>query len=448
MIRSSWYSRKAPGGTQRGDSENRGKRRGEPKIQNGKADNGLTESDVGENEMEELILICEDSVEGILTAIYRIYEWKLCDKRVKIQTGASDLWLFAQYREVAPDAECAVKVARTLQRRLGEQAWEAISYALVSEEADKGQAVYETVAAGLSGRIRGPLLQALAEPCIHRVFALSRSVHRVRERVLQFLRFQEITGAPQNTRRKPVDELCIPQAQERMRQNNITRFVVHAPYIINLANTVKPEVFSLAVEFLAKEIERTEAMGSDVLILHPGSHVGAGTDAGIHQIIEGLNEVLSQPSPVRIALETMAGKGSEIGKRFEELAAIYDGVRFPDRLRVCFDTCHVHDAGYDLTANPDLVLDEFDKTLGKDQIAVFHINDSKNERGASKDRHADLGTGQIGFDPLYHIVHHPDFLTIPKILETPWYPDPQNPKKLLPPYRREIAWLRAGRIDT
>ena len=125
--------------------------------------------------MEELILICEDSVEGILTAIYRIYEWKLCDKRVKIQTGASDLCLFAQYREVMPDAECAAKVARTLRRRFGEQAWEAISYALASEEADKSQAVYETVAAGLSGRIRGPLLQALAEPCIHRVFALSRT---------------------------------------------------------------------------------------------------------------------------------------------------------------------------------------------------------------------------------------------------------------------------------
>ena len=160
----------------------------------GEEDDGLTESDVGENEMEELILICEDSVEGILTAIYRIYEWKLCGKRVKIQTGASDLCLFAQYREVMPDAECAAKVARTLRRRFGEQAWEAISYALASEEADKSQAVYETVAAGLSGRIRGPLLQALAEPCIHRVFALSRSVHRVRERVLQFLRFQEITG--------------------------------------------------------------------------------------------------------------------------------------------------------------------------------------------------------------------------------------------------------------
>ena len=125
-------------------------------------------------------------------------------------------------------------------------------------------------------------------------------------------------------------------------------------------------------------------MGSDVLILHPGSHVGAGTDAGIHQIIEGLNEVLSQPSPVRIALETMAGKGSEIGKRFEELAAIYDGVRFPDRLRVCFDTCHVHDAGYDLTANPDLVLDEFDKTLGKDQIAVSISTTARTKREPPK----------------------------------------------------------------
>ena len=164
------------------------------KVLYGEGNDGLTESDVGENEMEELILICEDSVEGILTAIYRIYEWKLCGKRVKIQTGASDLCLFAQYREVMPDAECAAKVARTLRRRFGEQAWEAISYALASEEADKSQAVYETIAAGLSGRIRGPLLQALAEPCIHRVFALSRNVHRVRERVLQFLRFQEITG--------------------------------------------------------------------------------------------------------------------------------------------------------------------------------------------------------------------------------------------------------------
>ena len=259
--------------------------------------------------------------------------------------------------------------------------------------------------------------------------------------------FMFYTGAPQNTRRKSISELNIDAAWDYLSQHQIEEIIVHAPYIINLGNSVKPETFELAVQFLQLEIERTAACKSQTLILHPGAHVGAGTEAGIAQIIKGLNEVLTADTPCNIALETMAGKGSEIGRSFEELAQIYDGVIHSDKLRVCFDTCHVHDAGYDLTANPDLVLDEFDKTLGKDQIAVFHINDSKNEKGAAKDRHANLGVGQIGFAPLYHIVHHPDFLTIPKILETPWYPDPQNPKKLLPPYRREIAWLRAGRID-
>lgn len=256
--------------------------------------------------------------------------------------------------------------------------------------------------------------------------------------------FMLYTGAPQNTRRKSVDELCIPQAHELMKQNGITRFLVHAPYIINLGNSVKPETYSLAVDFLAQELVRTQAMGCSTLILHPGSHVGAGTQAGLKCIIEGLNEVLSQPSDVCIALETMAGKGSEIGRSFEEIAAIYDGVRFPERLRVCFDTCHVHDAGYDIVNDPDGVLGQFDRIIGKEQIAVFHINDSKNERGAAKDRHSDIGEGFIGFSPLYRIVHHPDFLNIPKILETPWYPDPEHPGKVLPPYRREIQWLLSG----
>ncbi len=256
--------------------------------------------------------------------------------------------------------------------------------------------------------------------------------------------FMLYTGAPQNTRRKSVDELCIPQAHELMKQNGITRFLVHAPYIINLGNSVKPETYSLAVDFLAQELVRTQAMGCSTLILHPGSHVGAGTQAGLKCIIEGLNEVLSQPSDVCIALETMAGKGSEIGRSFEEIAAIYDGVRFPERLRVCFDTCHVHDAGYDIVNDPDGVLGQFDRIIGKEQIAVFHINDSKNERGAAKDRHSDIGEGFIGFSPLYRIVHHPDFLNVPKILETPWYPDPEHPGKVLPPYRREIQWLLSG----
>ena len=253
--------------------------------------------------------------------------------------------------------------------------------------------------------------------------------------------FMVYTGAPQNTRRKAVEDLNITAAQDYMKEHGIDSFVVHAPYIINLANTVKPETFQLAVEFLAKELDRTLAMGSNILILHPGSHVGAGVEAGTAQIIKGLNEVLSQNSKCLIALETMAGKGSEIGKTFEEIAAIYDGVTHNDKLRVCFDTCHTHDAGYDVKHNFDDVIEQFDKTLGKDQIAVFHINDSKNVCGASKDRHANIGDGEIGFEALRNIVHHPDFLDIPKILETPYLTDPQDAKKKFPPYKDEIARL-------
>lgn len=258
--------------------------------------------------------------------------------------------------------------------------------------------------------------------------------------------FMLYTGAPQNTRRKAVSELRVDEAWQHMHHHGMKGFVVHAPYIINLANSVKPETYRLAVDFLAQELVRTQQMGSRILILHPGSHVGAGTEAGIASIVQGLNEVLQEPSDVCIALETMAGKGSEIGRTFEELASIYDRVKYPDRLRVCFDTCHVHDAGYDIVNDLDGVLEQFDHYIGKDQIAVFHINDSKNERGAAKDRHADIGEGFIGFEPLYQLVHHPDFPGIPRILETPWYPDPQNPGQTLPPYKKEIAWLRTGQL--
>lgn len=258
--------------------------------------------------------------------------------------------------------------------------------------------------------------------------------------------FMLYTGAPQNTRRKAVSELRVDEAWQHMNHHGMKGFVVHAPYIINLANSVKPETYRLAVDFLAQELVRTQQMGSRILILHPGSHVGAGTEAGIASIVQGLNEVLQEPSDVCIALETMAGKGSEIGRTFEELASIYDRVKYPDRLRVCFDTCHVHDAGYDIVNDLDGVLEQFDHYIGKDQIAVFHINDSKNERGAAKDRHADIGEGFIGFEPLYQLVHHPDFPGIPRILETPWYPDPQNPGQTLPPYKKEIAWLRTGQL--
>ena len=253
--------------------------------------------------------------------------------------------------------------------------------------------------------------------------------------------FMVYTGAPQNTKRKAISELNIDTAWEYMKQNGIEDFVIHAPYIINLGNSVNPETYSLAVDFLALELERTIAMGSRVLILHPGAHVGAGAETGLRQIIQGLNAVLTADTPCYIALETMAGKGSEIGRSFEELAAIYDGVKYNDKLRICFDTCHVNDAGYDIVNDFEGVMEQFDKKLGKDQIAVFHINDSKNSMGAGKDRHANIGEGTIGFDTLRHIVHHPDFPRIPRILETPYRPDPENPDKTLPPYKEEIALL-------
>lgn len=256
--------------------------------------------------------------------------------------------------------------------------------------------------------------------------------------------FMVYTGAPQNTRRKEISELNIPAAWELMRANGIEEFVVHAPYIINLANTIKPETYELAVSFLRTELERTVAMGSHVLVLHPGSHVDAGVDTGTAQIIQGLNEVLTPDLDCVIALETMAGKGSEIGRSFEELARIYDGVTHNDRLRVCFDTCHTSDAGYDIVNDFDGVIGQFDRLLGKDQIAVFHINDSKNPRGAHKDRHENLGRGEIGFDALKRIVWHPDFLNVPKILETPWIKNPDNPKDTWAPYKEEIAMLREG----
>lgn len=254
--------------------------------------------------------------------------------------------------------------------------------------------------------------------------------------------FMFYTGAPQNTRRKDISELNIDAAWEYMVSHNIEEIIVHAPYIINLGNAVKPETFELATEFLAKEIERTIACRSHTLILHPGSHVGEGVDIGTAQIIKGLNEVLTHDTDCYIALETMAGKGSEIGRSFEELARIYDGVICNEKLRVCFDTCHISDAGYDIIHHFDDVIDKFDQILGKEQIAVFHINDSKNIPGAAKDRHANIGFGEIGFDALNYIVHHKDFENIPKILETPYVSDLENAKKSYPPYKYEIEMLR------
>ena len=254
------------------------------------------------------------------------------------------------------------------------------------------------------------------------------------------------TGAPQNTRRKPIEDLNIDAALAHMAAHDIEEIVVHAPYIINLGNTTKPETFELAVSFLAAEIKRAEALQvARHVVLHPGAHVGAGEDVGLARIIEGLNEVLTGDETVKIALETMAGKGSELGKTFEELATIIDGVTHNDRLSVCFDTCHVHDAGYDLVGDLDGVIEQFDSIVGLDRLGVIHVNDSKNVRGAKKDRHENIGYGEIGFDTLNRIIHHEAFTHLPKILETPYIPISEKTK--VAPYKQEIEMFRANRLD-
>lgn len=257
--------------------------------------------------------------------------------------------------------------------------------------------------------------------------------------------FMIYTGAPQNTRRRPIEELNIEAGQAHMEEHGISDIIVHAPYIINIANTVKPETFELGVEFLQKEIERTESIGAKQIVLHPGAHVGAGVDAGINQIIKGLNEVIRQDQTVQIALETMAGKGTEIGRNFDEIAKIIDGVTHNEKLSVCLDTCHIHDAGYDVKEGFDETLAKFDKIIGLDRIKVVHINDSKNEQGAQKDRHENIGFGHIGFKALHYVIYHEVFKDVPKILETPYVGEDKKNKK--PPYKHEIEMIRSGTFD-
>lgn len=257
--------------------------------------------------------------------------------------------------------------------------------------------------------------------------------------------FMIYTGAPQNTRRKPIEEMQIAAGQDFMTEKGISNIVVHAPYIINLGNTIKPENFGFAVSFLQEEIQRAQALGATQITLHPGAHVGAGPEAGIKQIIKGLNEVLEKNQTAQIALETMAGKGTEIGRSFEELASIIDGVTLNEKLSVTLDTCHTNDAGYNVKEDFDGVLNEFDKIIGLDRLKVIHVNDSKNPQGSHKDRHANIGFGTIGFEALNKIVHHEQLSALPKILETPYVGEDKKNKKA--PYGYEIAMLREKNFD-
>ncbi|HHT39759.1 MAG: deoxyribonuclease IV [Acholeplasmataceae bacterium] len=256
--------------------------------------------------------------------------------------------------------------------------------------------------------------------------------------------FMIYTGAPQNTRRRKIEELKIPEALELMKAHNIdvNNVVIHAPYIMNLANP-SLEKRQFAIDFLTSEIERSAAMEATQIVLHPGSAVGLDREEAIRWIGEGLNKVIANTKDlkVKIALETMAGKGNEVGRTFEELKAIIDLVADKTRVSVCFDTCHTHDSGYDIKENFKGVLEEFDKVVGKKYLSVFHINDSKNIKGARKDRHENLGFGEIGFKALVDIIYDEEFKAIPKILETPYIGDN-------PPYKEEIEMIKNRRFES
>lgn len=259
--------------------------------------------------------------------------------------------------------------------------------------------------------------------------------------------FMFYTGAPQNTNRSTIDDNLTKEAYQLMEENGINpkNVIVHAPYIINLANDGAS--YDFAIKFLKEEIKRVDKLGMKYLVLHPGSHVGLGIEKGLDNIINGLNFVLSEDNDVIICLETMAGKGSELGTSFEQIKKIIDGVKLNNKLMVCLDTCHINDAGYDLN-NFDAVLDEFDRIIGLNNLACLHINDSKNERGAHKDRHENIGIGTIGFDNLINVIYNKRLDGIPKILETPYIGDTDDSKeRLYPPYKFEIEMIRNKKFD-
>ena len=255
--------------------------------------------------------------------------------------------------------------------------------------------------------------------------------------------FMVYTGAPQNTIRKKIEDLKIKEAVKLMHEKGLSfdDVIVHAPYIINLANP-DPTKREFAIDFLTEEVKRTHHMHVKQIVLHPGSAVGGDRDEAIKWIAEGVNQVIENTPniPVKIALETMAGKGNEVGKTFEELKSIIDLIHDQSRVSVCFDTCHTHDAGYDVKDDFEGVIKHFDEVIGKSKISVFHVNDTKNVKGAAKDRHENFGFGYLGFDALMRVVYHKDFLDIPKILETPYI-------EQKPPYKEEIAMIRSKTFD-
>ena len=258
--------------------------------------------------------------------------------------------------------------------------------------------------------------------------------------------FMFYTGAPQNTNRGVIEDSLTLEAYKLMKENNIDleKIIVHAPYIVNLANFNN---FDFSVSFLINEVERCSTLGVKYLVLHPGSAVNCSREEAINNISKGLNLILDNEYDVTILLETMAGKGNEIGRSFEELKSIIDKVKFKDKIGVCIDTCHLNDAGYDMS-NFDSVLDLFDKTIGIEKIKCIHINDSKNNIDSHKDRHENIGFGTIGFDNLINIIYNKRLESVPKILETPYVTKDDNSKEReYPPYKYEIEMIRDRIFD-
>lgn len=253
--------------------------------------------------------------------------------------------------------------------------------------------------------------------------------------------FMFYTGAPQNTLRKPISEFKVDEAKKIMEQNgiDINNIIVHAPYIINLANP-DLEKGEFAVRFLKQEIERVEEIGCKYLVLHPGSHVGYGIEEGLNLIATRLNDILDNMNTnVVILLETMAGKGSELAIDLDQMKFLVNSINKKENIGVCLDTCHLNDSGVDLE-NFDAYLDEFDQKIGIKYIKCLHVNDSKNEKGAHKDRHENFGYGHIGFDTLINIIYNPRLSNIPKILETPYI-------EKNPPYKYEIQMIKNKLFD-
>lgn len=249
------------------------------------------------------------------------------------------------------------------------------------------------------------------------------------------------TGAPQNLFRLPVEKLKINEGRALLKAHGIdeTKIVVHAPYIINIANQLNQSNYELGIETLANELVRTAAFGVKIMVLHPGSHVGTGVENGLDSIIKALDKVLdTDQTDVQIALETMAGKGGEMGSTFEQMAHILSHIKHPERVGICLDTCHISDYGYNVQ-DTDSLLSEFDKIIGLNKLLCIHINDSKNVSGSHKDRHENIGYGEVGFDAINRLVHHPLLINIPKFLETPYIGDK-------PPYKEEIEMLKKSQF--